>query len=148
MARNRILLLAFSPRPWSKSVPPNYVPAHVPNSIPSVQSVLAFLIILTSGLQLLVQRINYKRDLERIEKVRGEARSAAWGPKLVPNVGKRKVSHAELSVLPSLMRFVRSRSIWAHSTRMGATPSGSIWLSMDRTFILFVLERSPVYSRT
>lgn len=58
---------------------------------PGLGSVLAFLIILTSGLQLLVQRINYKRDLERIEKVRGEARSAAWGPKLVPNVGKRKV---------------------------------------------------------
>jgi hypothetical protein len=47
--------------------------------------------------------MNYKRDLQRIERVRGEARSAAWGPKLVPNEGKRKVSDVDLTILPSLL---------------------------------------------
>ena len=50
-----------------------------------------FLIILTSGLQYLVQRINYKRDLERIERIVGKAKAAAWGPKMIPIDGKRKV---------------------------------------------------------
>ncbi|RDB22820.1 putative J domain-containing protein C2E1P5.03 [Hypsizygus marmoreus] len=58
---------------------------------PGLGSVLVFLTILTSLLQLLVQRLNYKRDLERIERFVGEARSAAWGPKLVPVEGQRKV---------------------------------------------------------
>lgn len=56
-----------------------------------LQSVLVFLVILTSGLQYLVQRINYKRDLERIELIVGKAKTAAWGLKMVPVVGKRKV---------------------------------------------------------
>lgn len=72
-----------------------------------LQSVLAFLTILTSGLQFLVQNMNYKRDLQRIEKFRGEARSAAWGPKLVPLGGKRKVSDVDVAALPSLIRFLR-----------------------------------------
>ena len=50
-----------------------------------------FLIILTSGLQYLVQRINYKRDLQRIERIVGKAKAAAWGPKMIPINGKRKV---------------------------------------------------------
>jgi DnaJ family protein C protein 1 len=50
-----------------------------------------FLIILTSGLQYLVQRINYKRDLKRIEHIVGKAKAAAWGPKMIPIDGKRKV---------------------------------------------------------
>jgi DnaJ homolog subfamily C member 1 len=49
---------------------------------------------------LLVQRMNYTRDLQRIEKIRGEARSAAWGPKLVPSEGQRKVSDVKPSSLP------------------------------------------------
>lgn len=55
------------------------------------QFVTVFLIILTSGLQFLVQRINYKRDLERIERIVGKAKAAAWGPKMIPVNGKRKV---------------------------------------------------------
>lgn len=55
------------------------------------QSVFVFLTIFTSGLQYLIQRINYKRDLERIERFVGEARAAAWGPKMIPIEGKRKV---------------------------------------------------------
>jgi DnaJ homolog subfamily C member 1 len=50
-----------------------------------------FLIILTSGLQYLVQRINYKRDLGRIESIVSKAKAAAWGPKMIPINGKRKV---------------------------------------------------------
>ena len=50
-----------------------------------------FLIILTSGLQYLVQRINYKRDLQRIERIVGKAKAAAWGPKMIPTNGRRKV---------------------------------------------------------
>ena len=47
---------------------------------------------LTSGLQYVIQRINYKRDLERIELIVSKAKSAAWGPKLVPVSGRRKVN--------------------------------------------------------
>jgi len=39
----------------------------------------------------LVQRINYRRDLERIERIVGKAKAAAWGPKMIPIIGKRKV---------------------------------------------------------
>ncbi|KAG5648987.1 hypothetical protein DXG03_000336 [Asterophora parasitica] len=58
---------------------------------PGLGSVVVFLTILTSGLQLLVQRLNYTRDLERIERFVRDARAAAWGPKLVPIEGQRKV---------------------------------------------------------
>ncbi|KAG5639284.1 hypothetical protein H0H81_004945 [Sphagnurus paluster] len=58
---------------------------------PGLGSVAVFLTLLTSGLQLLVQRLNYKRDLERIERITQDARAAAWGPKLVPLDGQRKV---------------------------------------------------------
>ncbi|KAF8076485.1 DnaJ domain-containing protein [Lyophyllum atratum] len=58
---------------------------------PGLGSVVVFLTILTSGLQLLVQRLNYRRDLERIDKFVQMARAAAWGPKLIPLEGQRKV---------------------------------------------------------
>jgi len=58
---------------------------------PGLGFVFVFLIILTSGLQYLVQRINYKRDLQRIERIVGKAKAAAWGPKMIPVNGKRKV---------------------------------------------------------
>jgi len=58
---------------------------------PGLGFVFVFLIILTSGLQYMVQRINYKRDLERIERIVGKAKAAAWGPKMIPINGKRKV---------------------------------------------------------
>ncbi|KAF5388126.1 hypothetical protein D9615_000485 [Tricholomella constricta] len=58
---------------------------------PGLGSVVVFLTILTTALQLLVQRLNYKRDLERIERFVREARAAAWGPKLTPLEGQRKV---------------------------------------------------------
>ncbi|KAG6829601.1 hypothetical protein H0H92_004070 [Tricholoma furcatifolium] len=58
---------------------------------PGLGTVLTFLVILTSGLQFVVQRMNYKRDLERIERIMQQARAAAWGPKLIPVEGQRKV---------------------------------------------------------
>jgi len=58
---------------------------------PGLGSVMIFLIVVTSGLQFVIQRLNYKRDLERIERFVREARLAAWGPKMVPVEGKRKV---------------------------------------------------------
>ncbi|KAK7470550.1 hypothetical protein VKT23_001975 [Stygiomarasmius scandens] len=58
---------------------------------PGLGSVFVFLIILTSALQYMVQRMNYKRDLERIERVIRDARTAAWGAKMVPLEGQRKV---------------------------------------------------------
>ena len=58
-----------------------------------IQTVSVFLILLTSGLQYMVQRMNYKRDLARIEDVVGKARSAAWGNSLTPGQGQRKVRH-------------------------------------------------------
>ena len=57
------------------------------------QFVFVFLILLTSGLQYLVQSINYKRDLKRIERIVGKAKAAAWGPKMIPIDGKRKVRY-------------------------------------------------------
>lgn len=53
---------------------------------------LVFLVLITSGLQYLVQRMNYNRDLKRIEWIVGQARQAAWGAKLNPIEGQRKVS--------------------------------------------------------
>ncbi|KAG6866443.1 hypothetical protein C0991_003961 [Blastosporella zonata] len=58
---------------------------------PGLGSVLGFLVILTSGLQLLVQRLNYKKDLERIQRFVQQAKAAAWGPKAIPLEGQRKV---------------------------------------------------------
>ena len=46
---------------------------------------------MTSVLQYVVQNITYKKDLARIELIVRRARSAAWGPKLVPINGQRKV---------------------------------------------------------
>jgi len=58
---------------------------------PGLGTVLVFLTLLTSSLQYIVQRINYKRDLGRVEWVRQQAKSAAWGSSLVPQTGQRKV---------------------------------------------------------
>jgi len=58
---------------------------------PGLTFVLVFLIILSSSVQYFIQRFNYQRDLKRIEEVIREARSAAWGPKMIPVEGQRKV---------------------------------------------------------
>ncbi|KAI1795210.1 DnaJ-domain-containing protein [Ganoderma leucocontextum] len=58
---------------------------------PGLGSVLTFLVIMTSGLQYLVQKMNYNRDLKRIEEIVEQARIAAWGSKLNPVEGQRKV---------------------------------------------------------
>ena len=42
----------------------------------------------------MVQRLNYAKDLERIEKIRLDARTAAWGSRSVPPEGQKKVSVA------------------------------------------------------
>jgi DnaJ homolog subfamily C member 1 len=56
-----------------------------------VKTVLTFLIIFTTGLQYVIQRINYKSDLARIQQFVSKARLAAWGAKLSRIEGKRKV---------------------------------------------------------
>jgi hypothetical protein len=56
-----------------------------------LQTVMIFLALLTSLLQHMVQRMNYNRDLARIEAITRDARTAAWGNKLVPGEGKKKV---------------------------------------------------------
>ncbi|RPD67186.1 DnaJ-domain-containing protein [Lentinus tigrinus ALCF2SS1-7] len=58
---------------------------------PGLGTVLVFLVVITSGLQYLVQKMNYNRDLKRIEWIVGQARQAAWGAKLNPVEGQRKV---------------------------------------------------------
>ncbi|KDR83660.1 hypothetical protein GALMADRAFT_235985 [Galerina marginata CBS 339.88] len=58
---------------------------------PGLGSVFVFLTILTSGLQYVIQRINYRKDLERIDFITGKAKAAAWGPKMIPVNGQRKV---------------------------------------------------------
>jgi len=58
---------------------------------PGVGTVVTFLALLTTGLQYMVQRLNYTRDLERIEKIRQDAKTTAWGNRLVPPEGQKKV---------------------------------------------------------
>jgi len=58
---------------------------------PGLGTVLVFLTASTSALQLLIQKINYKKDLARIELITGRAKRAAWGPKMIPLTGQRKV---------------------------------------------------------
>ncbi|KAG9016634.1 hypothetical protein FRB90_002749 [Tulasnella sp. 427] len=58
---------------------------------PGLGSVLVFLVGLTSGLQLVAQKMNYKKDLERIERFRTKARQAAWGVRMIPQPGAKKV---------------------------------------------------------
>lgn len=53
---------------------------------------LVFLTMLTSVLQYMVQSMNYKKDTARIEHVVREAKLNAWGQKMVPIEGRRKVS--------------------------------------------------------
>ena len=57
--------------------------------------------ILSSGVHYTIQRINYRNDLARIDRFVSEARSAAWGPRMVPLEGKRKVRpHLNLMANP------------------------------------------------
>jgi len=58
---------------------------------PGLVTVLGFLIVLSTGLHYIVQRMNYKRDLARIEHILKQAKLAAWGPKMIPSGGRRKV---------------------------------------------------------
>ncbi|KAL5530671.1 hypothetical protein ACEPAF_6929 [Sanghuangporus sanghuang] len=58
---------------------------------PGLGFVVVFLLFVTTGLQYFIQRVNYKNDLGRIERFVREARLAAWGPKMVPLEGRRKV---------------------------------------------------------
>ena len=88
MERNWVLLLAIPSRTWCKSFRFLYSLSFL--WIFS-QSVTVFLTILTSGLQYFVQRFNYKKDLNRIEFITRKAKAAAWGPKMVPIKGQRKV---------------------------------------------------------
>ncbi|KAJ7781150.1 DnaJ domain-containing protein [Mycena metata] len=58
---------------------------------PGLGSVFVFLVLVTSGFHYVVQHINYRSDLQRIHRFVKEAQLAAWGPKLIPVEGQRKV---------------------------------------------------------
>ncbi|KAF9226548.1 DnaJ-domain-containing protein [Gyrodon lividus] len=58
---------------------------------PGLGTVLVFLTLLTSALQYLVHKMNYKRDIEKVREAIREARLAAWGQRMVPLEGRRKV---------------------------------------------------------
>ncbi|KAF8745954.1 hypothetical protein AX14_004249 [Amanita brunnescens Koide BX004] len=58
---------------------------------PGLGTVSLFLIIISSILQYVIQGINYKSDSKRVQHIIKEARLAAWGAKLVPVPGQRKV---------------------------------------------------------
>lgn len=106
------------------------------------QFVFVFLIILTSGLQYLVQRINYRRDLKRIERIVGKAKAAAWGPKMIPVNGKRKVRSLPFTYGPplkfSFWFLIRSKLTWGMlmmETESIPAPSGWIWsLKIHKSF--------------
>ena len=40
----------------------------------------------------MVQRLNYAKDLGRIERIRQDAKTAAWGNRLVSPEGQKKAS--------------------------------------------------------
>jgi hypothetical protein len=79
----------------------------------SHQSVCIFLTIVTSGLQYVVQWMNYKRDVGRIEWIMKEARTAAWGAKMIPIEGKRKV-RTNLAMSES-----RATQLWLGKSKSG-----------------------------
>ncbi|QRV88040.1 DnaJ domain protein [Ceratobasidium sp. AG-Ba] len=58
---------------------------------PGLGTVLVFLALLTCVLEYQVKRMNYSRDLERVRDLVSRAKLAAWGPRLVPVEGSRKV---------------------------------------------------------
>ncbi|KAH7343241.1 DnaJ domain-containing protein [Rhizoctonia solani] len=58
---------------------------------PGLGSVLFFLALLTCTLQFFVQKMNYARDLKRIQDLVSRAKLAAWGPRMIPVEGTRKV---------------------------------------------------------
>ncbi|KAF9509495.1 hypothetical protein BS47DRAFT_1412254 [Hydnum rufescens UP504] len=58
---------------------------------PGLITVLIFLIILTSGIQHIIQRHNRTRDLSRIERFIRLGKATAYGPKGLAIEGKRKV---------------------------------------------------------
>jgi len=53
--------------------------------------VLVFLTVLSTGLQYVIRHLNYKRDLARVEYIISQAKLVAWGPKMIPVGGRRKV---------------------------------------------------------
>ena len=57
----------------------------------TAQTVLVFLTVLSTGLHYVIQHMNYKRDLARVEHIIIQAKQAAWGPKMLPVGGRRKV---------------------------------------------------------
>jgi len=58
---------------------------------PGLGTVLTFLTVLTTGLHYIVQHMNFKRDLNRVERILEQAKLAAWGPKMIPSGSRRKV---------------------------------------------------------
>ena len=89
MARNGILLFKIQARP-GRELPSSLDVLDIEWGV-IVKTVSVFLVLITSGLQYLVQNMNYKRDLARIDDVLQKARSAAWGNSLTPAQGQRKV---------------------------------------------------------
>ncbi|VDC07300.1 unnamed protein product [Peniophora sp. CBMAI 1063] len=58
---------------------------------PGLGTVLVFLTILSSILQYVFQKMNYTRDIERIELITSQARKLAWGERLTPLSNRRRI---------------------------------------------------------
>ncbi|KZV76100.1 DnaJ-domain-containing protein [Peniophora sp. CONT] len=58
---------------------------------PGLGTVFVFLIILSSILQYVFQRMNYTRDIKRIEFISSQAKRIAWGERLTPSDKRRRV---------------------------------------------------------
>lgn len=58
---------------------------------PGLGTVFVFLVTVTSAFHYIVLRLNYARDVARVEFIIREAKAAAWGQKLSPIEGRRKV---------------------------------------------------------
>ncbi|KAL0949479.1 hypothetical protein HGRIS_009532 [Hohenbuehelia grisea] len=58
---------------------------------PGLGTVLVFLIFVTSGMQHIVQRMTYSTDLKRVQRIISDAKLQAWGPKMIPLEGEKRV---------------------------------------------------------
>ncbi|KAB5592079.1 hypothetical protein CTheo_4461 [Ceratobasidium theobromae] len=91
---------------------------------PGLGTVLLFLTLLTCTLQFFVQKMNYKRDLERIRDIVNRAKLAAWGPRMIPVEGARKVR------IPATQPSTEEMNFGAGSARtieLVVKGDGSVW---------------------
>ncbi|KAJ1309207.1 hypothetical protein OPQ81_004876 [Rhizoctonia solani] len=114
---------------------------------PGLGTVLVFLALLTSTLQYFVQKMNYTRDLERVRDLVNRAKLAAWGPRMIPVEGTRKVR------IPATQASAEEMSYGAGNTRtieLVVKGDGTVWHNTSDGEELFdeSILHKPAFSST